>query len=141
MAAATLFIPTAAAESRRLGLHCKKLARKVINNRDRSPEIVLAFMINIPWMAPGKHWADDETCAYMASALTIATDISLNKLIVPSPSNSLAGVHQGREPSDYMYGSSFLFSISFYGTPKAISVPWLSEKASSECSGMRQRLC
>ena len=69
-------------------------------NRNRSPEIVLAFMVNIPWMAPGKHWADDETCSYMASALTIAMDISLNKLIVPSPSESLAGVHEIRPPSE-----------------------------------------
>jgi hypothetical protein len=37
-------------------------------------------------MSPGKHWADDEACAYLAMALTIAMDISLNKLIVPSPS-------------------------------------------------------
>jgi hypothetical protein len=57
-------------------------------NRSRSPEIVLAFMVNIPWMSPGKHWADDETCAYLAMALTIAMDISLNKLIIPSPSVS-----------------------------------------------------
>lgn len=33
-------------------------------------------------------------------ALTIAVDISLNKLIVPSPSDSLAGVHVGKSPSD-----------------------------------------
>lgn len=69
-------------------------------NRNRSPEIVLAFMVNIPWMAPGKHWSDDETCSYMSSALTIAMDLSLNKLIVPSPTESLAGVHELRAPSD-----------------------------------------
>jgi hypothetical protein len=57
-------------------------------NRSRSPEIVLAFMVNIPWMSPGKHWADDETCAFLAMAVTIALDISLNKLIIPSPSVS-----------------------------------------------------
>ncbi len=53
----------------------------------RSPEIVLAFMVNIPWMAPGKHWSDDPTCSYMAMALTVAIDLSLNKLIVPSPTD------------------------------------------------------
>lgn len=41
-------------------------------------------------MSPGKHWSDDETCSYMASAMTIAVDISLNKVIIPSPSNSQA---------------------------------------------------
>ena len=71
-----------------------------MTKRNRSPEIVLGFMVNIPWMAPGEHWSDDGTCAYMASALTIAMDISLNKLIVPSPSDSLAGIHEGRAPSD-----------------------------------------
>jgi hypothetical protein len=100
MAVSAIFIPTAAALSKRLRSHCKLLARVVIVNRNRSPEIVLAFMVNIPWMAPGKHWADDETCSYMASALTIAMDISLNKLIVPSPSESLAGVHEIRPPSE-----------------------------------------
>jgi hypothetical protein len=55
-------------------------------NRNRSPEIVLAFIVNIPWMSPGEHWADDETCAYLAMALTVAIDLSLNKLIIPSPS-------------------------------------------------------
>jgi hypothetical protein len=57
-------------------------------NRHRSPEIVLAFMVNIPWMSPGKHWADDETCTYLAMALAIAMDISLNKLIIPQLSVS-----------------------------------------------------
>lgn len=100
MAASALFIPSAAAVSKRLSYHCKTLSRHIMNNRNRSPEIVLAFMVNIPWMAPGKHWSDDETCASMSAALTIALDISLNKLIVPSPSSSLGGVHHGREPSD-----------------------------------------
>lgn len=102
MAASALFMPTAAAVSKRLSSHCKLLAQKVLTNRNRSPEIVLAFMVNIPWMAPGKHWSDDETCSYMAAGLTIALDISLDKLIVPSPSSSLEGIHEGREPSDYI---------------------------------------
>jgi hypothetical protein len=100
MAVSAIFIPTAAALSKRLRSHCKLLARDLMANRSRSPEIVLAFMVNIPWMAPGKHWSDDETCSYMAAALTIAMDISLNKLIVPSPSDSLAGIHEIRAPSD-----------------------------------------
>ncbi len=100
MAVSALFIPTAAALSKRLRSHCKLLARDIIFKRNRSPEIVLAFMVNIPWMAPGKHWADDETCSYMASALTIAMDISMNKLIVPSPSESLAGIHESKPPSE-----------------------------------------
>jgi hypothetical protein len=102
MAASALFMPTAAAVSKRLSSHSKLLAQKVLTHRNRSPEIVLAFMVNIPWMAPGKHWSDDETCSYMAAALTIALDISLDKLIVPSPSSSLDGIHEGREPSDYI---------------------------------------
>lgn len=100
MAGSALFMPTAAAVSKRLSLHCRFLARNLLINRSRSPEVVLGFMVNIPWMAPGQHWSDDDTCSYMAAALTIAIDISLNKLIVPSPSDSLAGIHEGEAPSD-----------------------------------------
>jgi hypothetical protein len=102
MAASSLFMPTAAAVSKRLSSHSRLLAQKVLTNRNRSPEIILAFMVNVPWMAPGKHWSDDETCSYMAAALTIALDISLDKLIVPSPSSTLDGIHEGREPSDFI---------------------------------------
>jgi hypothetical protein len=87
LAASSLFLPATAALSKRLSVHCKHLARTIIANRNRSPEIVLAFMVNIPWMSPGKHWSDDETPAYMAMALTIAMDISLNKLVIPSPTD------------------------------------------------------
>lgn len=45
-------------------------------------------MVNIPWMSPGEHWADDDTCSYMAMALTVAVDLSLNKLIIPPPAAS-----------------------------------------------------
>jgi hypothetical protein len=53
-------------------------------NRYRSVEIVLAFMVNVPWMFPGKHSTDDESCLYVAMANTIAIDLSLNKVIVSS---------------------------------------------------------
>ena len=45
-------------------------------------------------MAPGQHWSDDEAPAYMAIALTIAIDLSLDKVIIPSPANP------NRVPSD-----------------------------------------
>lgn len=51
-------------------------------------------------MAPGKHWSDNETCSYMAMALTIALDSSLDKLIVPSPSDIQGGVSKGRAQSE-----------------------------------------
>ncbi|TVY36594.1 Satratoxin biosynthesis SC1 cluster transcription factor [Lachnellula occidentalis] len=100
LAASALFIPTAGALFKRLSIHCKYLSRKIIASRNRSPEIVLAYMINIPWMAPGKHWSDDETCSYMAMALTIALDISLDKLIVPSPSDPHGNCQAGRAQSE-----------------------------------------
>ncbi|TVY93946.1 Satratoxin biosynthesis SC1 cluster transcription factor [Lachnellula willkommii] len=100
LAASALFIPTAGALFKRLSIHCKYLSRKIIASRNRSPEIVLAYMINIPWMTPGKHWSDDETCSYMAMALTIALDIFLDKLIVPSPSDPHGNFHAGRAQSD-----------------------------------------
>lgn len=85
LAASALFLPSTAALSKRLSVHRRNLAHRIMVNHNRSPEIVLAFMINIPWMSPGRHWADDETCAYLAMALTIAVDLSLNKLIIPPP--------------------------------------------------------
>lgn len=57
-------------------------------------------MINIPWMAPGKHWSDDDTCYYMSMALSIALDSSLDKLIIPSPSELEGSAHSGRAQSD-----------------------------------------
>ncbi|KIW95253.1 uncharacterized protein Z519_03837 [Cladophialophora bantiana CBS 173.52] len=91
LAASALFLPKAEALSKRLSNHRNHLARTVIFNRHRSVEIVLAFMVNIPWMTPAKHWADDETCAYLSIALTLALDLSLNKIVVPSPTIRPAG--------------------------------------------------
>lgn len=86
LAAAALFLPSAAALSKRLSRHCKNLANNVIAQRHRSVEIVLAFMANVPWMAPGECLGDDDTCAYIAMALTVALDLSLNKIVLPSSS-------------------------------------------------------
>lgn len=84
MAASALFIENAAALSKRLSKHCKLLAREVIEHRHRSTEIVLAFMINVPWMGPGVHSTDDETCWYISIATTIAIDLQLPKISMPS---------------------------------------------------------
>ncbi|KAK1138506.1 hypothetical protein N8T08_002456 [Aspergillus melleus] len=86
MAAAALFLPSAAALSKRLSRHCKSLAQRVITERLRSVEIVLAFMVNVPWMAPGSCLGDDDTCHYIGMALTVALDLSLNKIVLPSTS-------------------------------------------------------
>jgi hypothetical protein len=91
LSASALFLPSCAALSKRLSDHCRTLAMRAIERRNRSPEIVLAFMVNIPWMTPGRHWADDQTCVYLAMALTVAMDLWLNKLAVPSPSEGLRG--------------------------------------------------
>jgi hypothetical protein len=85
-AASALFLPYAASIWKRLSSHCHKLAFNVIENRNRSVEIVLAFMVNVPWMQPRSHWADDESVAYLQIALTIAMDLSLHKVITsPMP--------------------------------------------------------
>lgn len=86
LAAAALFLPSAVALSKRLSRHCKFLAHRVIAQRHRSVEIVLAFMVNVPWMAPGDCLGDDDTCSYIAMALTVALDLSLNKIVTPSSS-------------------------------------------------------
>ncbi|CAP74201.1 Pc14g00600 [Penicillium rubens Wisconsin 54-1255] len=86
MAGAALFLPSAAALSKRLSRHCKCLAKRVITHRHKSVEIVLAFMANVPWMSPGDRLGDDDTCSYIAMALTVALDLSLNKIVSPSSS-------------------------------------------------------
>lgn len=91
LAASALFLPKTEALSKRLANHRNFLAQKVAQNKNRSVEIVLAFLVNIPWMVPAKHWADDETCAYLSMALTIALDLQLNKIVVPSPTIRPAG--------------------------------------------------
>lgn len=100
LAASALFMSSTAALSKRLSVHCRHLAHHIMAKRYRSPEIVLAFMVNIPWMPPGKHWADDETCSYMAMALTVAIDLSLNKLLTPSPSIPHANIPINTTKSD-----------------------------------------
>ncbi|KAJ5594582.1 uncharacterized protein N7459_000790 [Penicillium hispanicum] len=86
MAAAALFLPSAEALSKRLSRHCKWLGNRIMTHRHRSVEIVLAFMVNVPWMPPGERLGDDDTCSYIAMALTVALDLSLNKIITPSSS-------------------------------------------------------
>ncbi|KAL4987750.1 hypothetical protein BDW68DRAFT_197175 [Aspergillus falconensis] len=86
MASTALFLPSAAAVSKRLSRHSKFLANKVMQERLRSVEIVLAFMVNVPWMAPGACLGDDDTCSYIATALTVALDLCLNKIVLPSTS-------------------------------------------------------
>lgn len=84
MAASALFLSGTTAESlsRRLSLHASRLAHKVIEGRYKSVEIVLAFLVNIPWMFPGKQSTDDDSCTYMSMAAKIAMDLSLEKSVV-----------------------------------------------------------
>ncbi|KAJ4249968.1 hypothetical protein NW757_007397 [Fusarium falciforme] len=97
MAASALFLPSAAALSKRLSNHARTLAHRVMVNRYRSVEIVLAFMVNIPWMFPGQHSTDDETCTYISIANTVATDLSLHKsLVSPEMAGSGSGIGLAR---------------------------------------------
>lgn len=91
LAASATFMPNTAAIAKRLSVHRTYLAQQVIKKRHRSIEIVLAFIVNVPWMSPGKHWTDDETCSYLSMALTLALDLQLNKIVVPSPTIRPAG--------------------------------------------------
>lgn len=91
-------MPSASALSRRLSNHCKTLVTRIMVDRYRSVEIVLAFMVNVPWMFPGKHSTDDETCWYVSMATTMALDLSLHKVLVNAAAvgRDGAGVAQGR---------------------------------------------
>ena len=96
MAASALFRPQYAALSKRLSTHAKNLAHRVVIKRHKSVEIVLAFMLNVPWMFPGQHSTDDESPWYISMATTIAIDLSVHKLLVPTESlTSAAAVARG----------------------------------------------
>ncbi|KAL7629839.1 hypothetical protein AAE478_001362 [Parahypoxylon ruwenzoriense] len=84
-AASALFSPSMESLYKRLSNHRQNLANLIMARRHKSVEIVLAFMANIPWISAGEHWADDETSTYLSMALTIALDLSLNKIILPPP--------------------------------------------------------
>ncbi|KAF1844147.1 uncharacterized protein K460DRAFT_287349 [Cucurbitaria berberidis CBS 394.84] len=86
LAMTAIFLPETASLAKRLLLHRRFLAEQVIVRKFRSVEIVLAFMVSIPWMPPGSHASDDDTSLYLATALSIALDLSLDKIIVPSSS-------------------------------------------------------
>lgn len=96
LASAALFIPTAESLYKRLSVHKKALVERLMTRRLRSVEIVLGFMINIPWMHPGKCAADDDTGLYISMALSVALDLSLNKITVPT--NGLDPDHMKRIP-------------------------------------------
>ncbi|KAK6853679.1 hypothetical protein PG995_010491 [Apiospora arundinis] len=86
-AASALFSPSLEAVYKRLYNHRQKLAGLIMANRYKSVEIILAFMVNIPWISAGEHWADDETSTYISMALTVALDLSLNKIILSESSD------------------------------------------------------
>lgn len=92
LAAASLFNDGLAALSKRLTNHCKYLIKEVISENYKSVEIVLALMVNVPWHQPGKSWnTDDRTCFYISTAMSIATDLSMNKIIIPTSTIRTAG--------------------------------------------------
>jgi hypothetical protein len=84
MAASALFMPSASALSKRLSNHVKVLGQRVMLRKHKSVEIVLSFLVNIPWMFPGQHSTDDEACMYISMATSIAMDLSLHKVLVPT---------------------------------------------------------
>lgn len=84
MAASALFRPQDGALFKRLSTHAKNLAHRVVMRRHKSVEIILAFMVNVPWMFPHQHSTDDEAPWYIAMATSIAIDLSVHKLLVPA---------------------------------------------------------
>ncbi|OMP81727.1 hypothetical protein BK809_0002721, partial [Diplodia seriata] len=113
LAASALFIPSAEALSKRLSAHSRKLAHTAMVERYRSVEVVLAFMVNVPWLSFGEHWADDETCSYLSAALTVAMDLALHKIITPSPNNVPDASLQGYTGSDTIDAKKALYLDGF----------------------------
>ncbi|KAL5115471.1 hypothetical protein ACEQ8H_006612 [Pleosporales sp. CAS-2024a] len=84
LAMAAIFLPETGALAKRLLLHRRFLAEQVIVRKYKSVEIVLAFMVSIPWMPPGSYASDDDTSLYLATSLSIALDLSLDKIVTPA---------------------------------------------------------
>lgn len=82
--ASSRFITSTSSLAKRLLIHRKFLVGQIIARRCRSVEIVLALMVNIPWMHPLDYAADDDTGVFIAMALSISMDLSLNKIVRPS---------------------------------------------------------
>ncbi|KAF2828096.1 hypothetical protein CC86DRAFT_465859 [Ophiobolus disseminans] len=102
LAMTAIFLPEAASLAKRLLLHRRFLAEQIIVRKFRSVEIVLAFMVSIPCkpflvlagMTPGTHASDDDTSLYLATSLSIALDLSLDKVITSSTSLSQGDLRQ-----------------------------------------------
>jgi hypothetical protein len=84
LAMTAIFLPETASLAKRLLLHRRFLAEQVIVRKFKSVEIVLAFMVSIPWLPPGVYASDDDTSLYLTTSLSIALDLSLDKIITPS---------------------------------------------------------
>ncbi|VUC29493.1 unnamed protein product [Clonostachys rosea] len=97
MAASALFQPEGATLSKRLSSHCKSLAHRIIVQRHKSVEIILAFIINIPWMFPSGRSTDDEACWYISTALSISIDLSVRKVLA---TEQMAGSMTGDDVLD-----------------------------------------
>ncbi|KAH7406831.1 hypothetical protein DE146DRAFT_406139 [Phaeosphaeria sp. MPI-PUGE-AT-0046c] len=101
LAMTAIFIPETASLAKRLLLHRRFLAEQVIVRKFKSVEIVLAFMVSIPWMPPGSYASDDDTSLYLATSLSIAMDLSLEKIIT-STSLSAQGNSKNIPKADYL---------------------------------------
>jgi hypothetical protein len=112
LAMTAIFLPETASLAKRLLLHRRYLAEQVIVRKFKSVEIVLAFMVSIPWMPPGAYASDDDTSLYLTTSLSIALDLSLEKIIMPS--TSMARDHTRHIPkADYLDASRALTMDGF----------------------------
>ena len=82
LAASALFIPEAGNLWGRLADHTRFLASNIVLRQHKSIEIVLGFMVNVPWMSPSNNADADATCFYLATATTIAIDLALHKVVL-----------------------------------------------------------
>ena len=58
-------------------------------------------MINVPWSQPGKTWSvGDRSCYFLSQAMTMAIDLSLNKIVVPSTIIRASGAMDKIAPSE-----------------------------------------
>lgn len=84
MLGASKFLENHAAITKRLHTHLTLVVRSILEQGFKSIEIVLGLLVCIPWQSPGDNVAEDPTSLYIAMAMNIALDLSLDRKISES---------------------------------------------------------
>jgi len=81
MLGASKFLDNHEAINKRLQSHLAVVIRAILEQGYKSIEIVLGFLVCIPWQSPGDNVTEDPTSLYISMAMNVALDLSLDRKI------------------------------------------------------------